>query len=86
MAAATAAKAAVSAWRGPLAILPQNRFLHREVTGSGEVHRGEHEPILTATCSRPCSEKLAANLAVAAGRQRLGRPPDRPPLRRCGNR
>jgi site-specific DNA recombinase len=49
---------------GPLAHLLKNRFYIGEVTYRGEVHRGEHEPILTRALFEAVQEKLAAN-AVA---------------------
>ena len=48
---------------GPLAHL-LNRFYIGEVTYRGEVHRGEHEPILSRDLFEAVQEKLAAN-AVA---------------------
>jgi site-specific DNA recombinase len=49
---------------GPLAHLLKNRFYIGEVTYRSEVHRGEHEPILTRALFEAVQEKLAAN-AVA---------------------
>jgi site-specific DNA recombinase len=49
---------------GPLAHLLKNRFYIGEVAYRGEVHRGEHEPILTRDLFDAVQEKLAAN-AVA---------------------
>jgi hypothetical protein len=49
---------------GPLAHLLKNRFYIGEVAYRGEVHRGEHEPILTRALFEAVQEKLAAN-AVA---------------------
>ena len=49
---------------GPLAHLLKNRFYIGEVTYRGEVHRGEHEPILSRDLFEAVQEKLAAN-AVA---------------------
>jgi site-specific DNA recombinase len=49
---------------GPLAHLLKNRFYIGEVTYRGEVHRGEHEPILSRDLFDAVQEKLGAN-AVA---------------------
>src|ERR1700687_1665113 len=49
---------------GPLAHLLKNRFYIGEVTYRDEVHRGEHEPILSRDLFEAVQEKLAAN-AVA---------------------
>jgi site-specific DNA recombinase len=49
---------------GPLAHLLKNRFYIGEVTYRGEVHRGEHEPVLSRDLFDAVQEKLAAN-AVA---------------------
>ncbi|HUB64679.1 MAG TPA: recombinase family protein, partial [Methylocella sp.] len=49
---------------GPLAHLLKNRFYIGEVAYRGEVHRGEHEPILRRDLFEAVQEKLAAN-AVA---------------------
>jgi site-specific DNA recombinase len=49
---------------GPLAHLLKNRFYIGEVVYRGEVHRGEHEPILSRDLFDAVEEKLAAN-AVA---------------------
>jgi site-specific DNA recombinase len=49
---------------GPLAHLLKNRFYIGEVAYRGEVHRGEHEPILCRDLFEAVQEKLAAN-AVA---------------------
>ena len=49
---------------GPLAHLLKNRFYIGEVAYRGEVHRGEHEPILSRDLFEAVQEKLAAN-AVA---------------------
>ena len=49
---------------GPLAHLLKNRFYIGEVAYRGEVHRGEHEPILCRDVFEAVEEKLAAN-AVA---------------------
>jgi site-specific DNA recombinase len=49
---------------GPLAHLLKNRFYIGEVVYRGEVHRGEHEPVLTRALFEAVQEKLAAN-AVA---------------------
>ncbi|MGB8901516.1 MAG: recombinase family protein [Methylocella sp.] len=46
---------------GPLAHLLKNRFYTGEVTYRGEVHRGEHEPILSRDLFEAVQEKLAAN-------------------------
>jgi hypothetical protein len=44
---------------GPLAHLLKNRFYIGEVVYRGEVHRGEHEPILTRDLFEAVQEKLA---------------------------
>ena len=49
---------------GPLAHLLKNRFYIGEVVYRGEVHRGEHEPILGRDLFEAVQAKLAAN-AVA---------------------
>ncbi len=49
---------------GPLAHLLKNRFYIGKVTYRGEVHRGEHEPILSRDLFDAVQEKLGAN-AVA---------------------
>jgi site-specific DNA recombinase len=49
---------------GPLAHLLKNRFYIGEVTYWGEVHRGEHEPILSRDLFEAVQAKRAAN-AVA---------------------
>ena len=49
---------------GPLAHLLKNRFYLGEVVYRGEVHAGEHEPILDRDLFAAVQEKLAAN-AVA---------------------
>jgi site-specific DNA recombinase len=49
---------------GPLAHLLKNRFYIGELAYRGEVHRGEHEPILSRDLFEAVQEKLAAN-AVA---------------------
>ena len=49
---------------GPLAHLLKNRFYIGEVVYRGEVHRGEHEPILDRALFEAVQAKLAAN-AVA---------------------
>jgi site-specific DNA recombinase len=49
---------------GPLAHLLKNRFYIGEVAYRGEVHRGEHEPILSRALFEAVQEKLTAN-AVA---------------------
>jgi site-specific DNA recombinase len=49
---------------GPLAHLLKNRFYLGEITYRGEVHRGEHEPILTRDLFEAVQAKRAAN-AVA---------------------
>ena len=49
---------------GPLAHLLKNRFYIGEVVYRGEVHRGEHEPILARDLFDAVQTKLAAN-AVA---------------------
>jgi site-specific DNA recombinase len=49
---------------GPLAHLLKNRFYIGEVTYRGEVHRGEHDAILSRDLFEAVQEKLAAN-AVA---------------------
>ena len=49
---------------GPLAHLLKNRFYLGEVAYRGEVHRGEHEPILSRDLFDAVQEKLGAN-AVA---------------------
>ena len=46
---------------GPFAHLLKNRFYTGEVTYRGEVHRGEHEPILSRDLFEAVQEKLAAN-------------------------
>jgi site-specific DNA recombinase len=46
---------------GPLAYLLKNRFYIGEVVYRGEVHRGEHAPILDRTLFEAVQEKLAAN-------------------------
>ncbi len=46
---------------GPLAYLLKNRFYIGEVVYRGEVHRGEHEPILDRTLFEVVQEKLATN-------------------------
>src|SRR5262245_37434520 len=46
---------------GPLAHLLKNRFYIGEVAYRGEVHRGEHEPILTRDLFEAVQEKLAGN-------------------------
>ena len=46
---------------GPLAHLLKNRFYTGEVTYRSEVHRGEHEPILSRDLFEAVHEKLAAN-------------------------
>src|SRR5438093_5053900 len=46
---------------GALAHLLKNRFYIGEVVYRGEVHRGEHEPILDPTMFEAVQEKLAAN-------------------------
>jgi site-specific DNA recombinase len=49
---------------GPLAYLLKNRFYIGEVVYRGEVHRGEHEPIVDRDLFAAVQEKLAGN-AVA---------------------
>ena len=46
---------------GPLAHLLKNRFYIGEVAYRGEVHRGEHEPILDRDLFEAVQAKLAAN-------------------------
>src|SRR6266702_3476361 len=46
---------------GPLAYLLKNRFYIGEVVYRGEVHRGEHHPIIDRTLFEAVQEKLAAN-------------------------
>ncbi|HEY8006367.1 MAG TPA: recombinase family protein [Methylocella sp.] len=46
---------------GPLAHLLKNRFYIGEVVYRGEVHRGEHEPILIRDLFEAVQEKLVAN-------------------------
>ena len=54
---------------GPLAHLLKNRFYVREVVYKGEVHKGEHEPIL----DRELFEAVQAQLAEGKVRRRLTR-------------
>src|SRR5437868_14082657 len=61
---------------GALAHLLKNRFYIGEVVYRGEVHRGEHEPILDSALFAAVEGKLAA--PGAARRCRLRGPP--PPL------
>jgi site-specific DNA recombinase len=49
---------------GPLAHLLKNRFYIGEVAYRGEVHRGEHEPILARDLFEAVQEKLAGNAAA----------------------
>ena len=44
---------------GPLAHLLKNRFYVGEVVYKGEVHKGEHEPILDRDLFEAVQEKLA---------------------------
>jgi len=46
---------------GPLAYLLKNRFYLGEVAYRGELHRGEHEPILDRDLFAAVQTKLAAN-------------------------
>jgi len=55
---------------GSLAHLLKNRFYIGEVTYRGEVHRGEHESILSHELFAAVQEKLAAN--AVARQVRLG--------------
>ena len=52
---------------GSLAHLLKNRFYIGEVVYRGEVHRGEHEPILDRELFEAVQAKLAANAVDAAG-------------------
>ena len=68
---------------GPLAHLLKNRFYIGEVIYRGEVHRGEHEPILIRDLFEAVQEKLAANAVARQVRLRgSSATSDRPPLRR----
>ena len=50
---------------GPLAYLLKNRFYIGEVVYRGEVHRGEHEPILDRDLFEAVQEKLAAKVETS---------------------
>jgi hypothetical protein len=58
---------------GPLAYLLKNRFYIGEIVYRGEVHRGEHEPILDRGLFEAVQAKLAAN-AVARQLRLKGAP------------
>jgi len=51
-------------WRGGARLSAQERFYIGEVVYRGEVHRGEHEPIVNSTLFEAVQGKLAAQ-AVA---------------------
>src|SRR5258706_14050368 len=53
---------------GPLAHLLKNRFYIGEIVYRGEVHRGEHEPILDRGLFEAVQAKLAANAVARRGR------------------
>jgi site-specific DNA recombinase len=55
---------------GALAHLLQNRFYIGEVAYRGEVHRGEHEPILDSALFRAVQGKLAAQAVARRSRLR----------------
>src|SRR2546430_9031446 len=59
---------------GALAYLFKNRFYIGEVVYRGEVHRGEHEPILNSALFEAVQAKLAAQ-AVARRCRLRGSPP-----------
>ena len=84
MAVAMAAGAAASASAsGSLAHLLKNRFYIGEVAYRGEVHRGEHEPILDRDLFEAVQARLAANAVARQVRLRgSAGHSDRPPLRR----
>jgi site-specific DNA recombinase len=62
---------------GALAYLLKNRFYIGEVVYRGDVHRGEHEPILDRALFEAVQGKLAGAAVPAAG---LTRAPDRAPV------
>ena len=64
---------------GSLGYLLRNRFYIGEVVYRGEVHRGEHEPILERDLFEAVQAKLAANAGPPQG---LSRHSGRPHLRR----
>jgi site-specific DNA recombinase len=67
---------------GPLAYLLKNRFYIGEVVYRGEVHGGEHEPILDRTRFKAVQEKLTANARRPADpAEGLSCHPRRPHLR-----
>jgi site-specific DNA recombinase len=67
---------------GALAHLLKNRFYIGEVVYRGEIHRGEHEPILDSTRFEAVQAKLAAQALARRCRLRgFTRAPDRTPVR-----
>jgi site-specific DNA recombinase len=67
---------------GALAHLLKNRFYIGEVVYRGEVHRGEHEPILDPTLFEAVQAKACGpGGGVASSPARLARAPDRAPVR-----
>ena len=55
---------------GALAHLLKNRFYIGEIVYRGEVHRGEHEPILDSALFEEVQGKLAAQAVARRGRLR----------------
>ena len=66
---------------GSLAHLLKNRFYIGEITYRGEVHHGEHEPILTRDLFEAVQAKRMAKRPAGPARRLCGHS-DRPPLRR----
>jgi len=64
---------------GALAHLLKDRFFIGEVAFRGEVHRGEHQPILDAALLEAVQGKIAAQAAALPGAA-LTRGADRPHL------
>ena len=65
---------------GALAYLLKNRFYIGEVAYRGEVHRGEHAPILDRPLFEAVQAKLAAKPWRGASAAGLARHSDRPPV------
>ena len=66
---------------GALAYLLKNRFYIGEVVYRGEVHRGDHAPILDRPLFEAVQAKLAAQSCSAAlPAAGLTRHPERPPV------
>ena len=61
----------------------KNRFYIGEITYRGEMHRGEHEPILSRDLFDAVQAQRAANaVALQVRLKGLGRHSDQSPLRR----